>query len=49
MILFLINKDVIVVMNGFMYIEVLVENNICVYLLGGMMKSRMKVLIGVMV
>ena len=48
MIPFLINKDVTVVTNGLMHIEALVENNIRAYLLGGMMKSRTKALIGAM-
>ena len=48
MIPFLINKDVTVVTNGLMHIEALVENHIRAYLLGGMMKSRTKALIGAM-
>ena len=48
MIPFLINKDVTVITNGLMHIEALVENNIRAYLLGGMMKSRTKALIGAM-
>ena len=48
MIPYLTNKDVTVVTNGLMHIEALVENNIRAYLLGGMMKSRTKALIGAM-
>jgi len=48
MIPYLIEKEVTVVTNGLMHIEALVENNIRAYLLGGMMKSRTKALIGAM-
>ncbi|AWC29304.1 DeoR/GlpR transcriptional regulator [Bacillus cytotoxicus] len=48
MIPYLINKDVTVVTNGLMHIEALVENHIRAYLLGGMMKSQTKALIGAM-
>lgn len=48
MIPYLTDKEVTVVTNGLMHIEALVENNIRAYLLGGMMKSRTKALIGAM-
>ncbi|MDM5155899.1 DeoR/GlpR family DNA-binding transcription regulator [Bacillus sp. DX1.1] len=48
MIPYLINKEVTVVTNGLMHIEALVEHNIRAYLLGGMMKSQTKALIGAM-
>ncbi|KEK21765.1 DeoR/GlpR family DNA-binding transcription regulator [Bacillus gaemokensis] len=44
----LTDKEVTVVTNGLMHIESLVEHNIRAYLLGGMMKSRTKALIGAM-
>jgi DeoR family transcriptional regulator, fructose operon transcriptional repressor len=39
-------KDIVVVTNGMMHLELLLENDIATYLLGGLLKKKTKALIG---
>lgn len=46
MIQFLTDKDILVVTNGLTHIESLLDNNMSTYLLGGLIKSKTRALIG---
>ncbi|MCM3668395.1 DeoR/GlpR family DNA-binding transcription regulator [Mesobacillus maritimus] len=46
MIPFLLQKDIVVVTNGFMHIESLLENEITTYLIGGYAKKKTRAMIG---